>query len=49
MEDTAFLFAFAQFYTRWLLGPALLGLAVFLYSMVRACVRVCEREEERRE
>ena len=34
MEDTAFYFAWSQFYNRWLLSPALLGLGVFAYNTV---------------
>ncbi len=36
MEDTAFYFAWGQFYNRWLLPPAVLGLGVFAYNTVFA-------------
>jgi hypothetical protein len=36
MEDTAFFFAFAQFYNRWLIAPGILGLGVFIYNLVKS-------------
>ncbi|KAI8618421.1 calcium-activated chloride channel-domain-containing protein [Chytriomyces sp. MP71] len=35
-EYVAFYFAWLGFYTVWLLGPAVVGLAVFIYSLVNA-------------
>ena len=48
MEETAYFFAFAQFYNRWLIGPAVLGLGVFVYNLViltptRSQLGVCLR------
>jgi hypothetical protein len=34
MEDTAFYFAWGQFYNRWLFWPAILGLGVFSWNTV---------------